>query len=316
MTPRPETRGSERTGTSTVSRFSVIEVPDAVTRQDETLGTKPKFWFRDPGGELLLFKRGRVNEDWSEKVAAEVARAIGLPAAEVELARSEGQRGTVSRSFLEAGDQMYHGNELLLARDPGYPLQAHYRVRAHTVEAVFETLAWYSAGLPPGIPAAWQGFDGCDLMVGYLALDALVSNTDRHHENWAVIRRGRRAFVAPSYDHAASLGRNETERRMWERLDGRDPRMTVSAYVKKGRSALYEPGSSRALGTVEAFRRAAAIRPSAARYWTARIRDTGADLLRTLVDRVPDDCIPAVNRRFAQAILLCNRERLVADDDQ
>ncbi len=294
--------------------YEVVSVPRDAIRQDETLGTKPKFWFRTEDGALFLFKRGRANEDWSEKVAAEVAARVGLPAARIELAEHEGARGTVSRTFLEAGDQMYHGNELLLARDADYPLQARYRVRQHTVEAVFETLAWYAAGLPPGVLPAWPGFDGCDLMVGYLALDALISNTDRHHENWAVVRRGRRAFVAPSYDHAASLGRNETQRRMQERLDGSDPRMTVAAYSARGRSALYRPGSARAIATVEAFHRAAVIRPSAARFWRDRLRRVGSEPLQAIVDRVPEGRICSLHRRFAQAILLCNWERLVTED--
>ncbi|MEL7368630.1 MAG: hypothetical protein AAFN74_06950 [Myxococcota bacterium] len=298
--------------------FSVIEVPPDVTRQDELLGTKPKFWFREEEplaanlSAFLLFKRGRSNEDWSEKVAEVVANAIGLPTASVELAMCAGEDGTVSRSFLSEGDQMYHGNELLLARDADYPLSGTYRIRQHTVEAMFDAIVWNAAGVPPGFEGAWDDFDGCDLMVGYLALDVLIGNTDRHHENWAVIRRGPSAFIAPTYDHAASLGRNETLRRIAERLDGPDPRVTVEAYVGRGRSALYDPQSARALTTLEAFRRAASIRPSAARYWISKIRATPAEGLMALVEHVPDDRISPLNRRFAQAILLCNWKRLVA----
>ncbi len=298
-----------------MTAYPVVPVPIAAPRQDETLGTKPKFWYRDSDGHLVLFKRGRPNEDWSEKVAAEVARLVGLPAASVELAECEGRVGTVSRSFLALGDQMYHGNELLLARDPDYPLQARYRVRQHRVVAVFETLAWYAAGVPTEFSGAWAGFDGCDLMVGYLAFDVLVSNTDRHHENWAVVRRGRRAFLAPTYDHAASLGRNENDRRMRAYLEKTDPRLTLDGYVAKGRSALYEAGADRALSTLEAFRQAAAIRPSAARFWLERVRGVTPEQLEACVARVPADRISGLHRRFAQAILLCNRERLVANGD-
>ncbi|MEM7675000.1 MAG: hypothetical protein AAF449_03255 [Myxococcota bacterium] len=296
----------------------MVEVPPDVTRRDELLGTKPKFWFREEtppspeASEFLLFKRGRSNEDWSEKVAEVVANAIGLPTASVELAMCAGEIGTVSRSFLAAGDQMYHGNELLLARDSDYPLSGTYRIRQHTVESMFDAIVWNAAGVPPGFEGAWHDFDGCDLMVGYLALDVLIGNTDRHHENWAVIRRGPSAFIAPTYDHAASLGRNETPRRIAERLDGPDPRVTVEAYVARGRSALYDPTSARALTTLQAFERAASIRPSAAEYWRSRVRAVPVDGLAALVDQVPDDRISPLSRRFAQAILLCNWERLVA----
>lgn len=42
-------------------------------------------------------------------------------------------------------------------------------------------------------------------------LDAVIGNTDRHHENWGILRKrvGDRwqGMVAPTFDHASSLGR-------------------------------------------------------------------------------------------------------------
>ena len=55
----------------------------------------------------------------------------------------------------------------------------------------------------------------------YLVLDAVIGNTDRHHENWGILRQRRGnvwyGFVAPSFDHASSLGR--------ELLDSRRDRL-------------------------------------------------------------------------------------------
>src|SRR5712691_3588160 len=93
--------------------FPVVTVSVAPkNRRDEQLGTKAKFWF-DRDNVKTLFKRGRQNEDWSEKVAAECAEFLGLPHASVELAICEGAAGVVSPSFLESGDRLVHGNELL-----------------------------------------------------------------------------------------------------------------------------------------------------------------------------------------------------------
>ena len=48
------------------------------------------------------------------------------------------------------------------------------------------------------------------LFAGYLVLDAVIGNTDRHHENWGLLLRrtetGWKGQVAPSFDHASSLG--------------------------------------------------------------------------------------------------------------
>jgi len=70
----------------------------------EQLGSKPKFWFRYKGRptEDWLFKYARegTGEHWAEKVAAEVATLLGLPAAHIELAQFEGKRGTASLNFV------------------------------------------------------------------------------------------------------------------------------------------------------------------------------------------------------------------------
>lgn len=63
----------------------------------------------------------------------------------------------------------------------------------------------------------------CSRMAGYLVLDALVGNTDRHHQNWGVVVQGKRGAdqvllvhsiqLAPTFDHASSLGRKIGVRR-------------------------------------------------------------------------------------------------------
>lgn len=55
------------------------------------------------------------------------------------------------------------------------------------------------AGPPP--------FSAYDVFAGYLVFDAWISNQDRHEANWSILHSpdGER-YLAPSYDHAASLG--------------------------------------------------------------------------------------------------------------
>jgi hypothetical protein len=54
------------------------------------MGSKRKFWFRDEHDRAWLFKYARSGsgEDWAEKIAAELAAALGLPCAYAELARA------------------------------------------------------------------------------------------------------------------------------------------------------------------------------------------------------------------------------------
>ena len=68
----------------------------------EQLGSKPKFWCVDDNGHPWLFKYTRENtgEHWAEKVAAELAVLLQLPAAAVNLAEFEDRKGCCSKSFI------------------------------------------------------------------------------------------------------------------------------------------------------------------------------------------------------------------------
>lgn len=286
-------------------------------RRDEQLGTKAKFWFKTQGdqGRPSLFKQGRVNEDWSEKAAAECAGLLGLPHAEIELAECDGTAGTVSPSFLAHEDELVHGNEVLLELDTTYPGgPSFYHVAEHTLDRVFTSLTALGVGLPSSMPveSVPSDFDACDLFTGYLLLDAWIGNSDRHHQNWAIIRRPGGQFLAPTYDHASSLGRNETAERASVRLLGRDPRVTVATYAQKCRSALYAArGDSRPMSTIDAFRSATRLRPIAAAFWVDRLRGLDGAQIDDLFGRFPANRPSHPYGHFAVALLACNRDRIL-----
>ncbi len=294
-----------------VEPFDVVIVPPHARREDETLGTKFKFWYYDENDDKILFKRGRDNEDWSEKIAAELAHAIGVPAADVELAELEGTRGIVSPTFLAPHEHLHHGNELLMGLDHEYPQEERYHVGQHTVQAVMSALEHFEASPTPLEAPPIEPWTATAQMVGYLMLDAVIGNTDRHHENWAVTMRGDAASLAPTYDHASSLGRNEPERKARLRVEGGDPRVTVEAYVARARSAFYASReATKPLTTLEAFEAAAALHPAAGRAWYARLARITASEVENLFERLPDDRISAVHRRLAARMIVVNTQRI------
>jgi hypothetical protein len=95
---------SSRTSTleaETPPKFEIVEVDRESAERTEQVGARSKFWFTGSDGRRWLFKETRpdTGEDWAEKVVAELARRIGLPHAEYELAilRSAGRRHAVVR---------------------------------------------------------------------------------------------------------------------------------------------------------------------------------------------------------------------------
>ncbi|CAA6800885.1 MAG: Unknown protein [uncultured Sulfurovum sp.] len=106
---------------------------EEITARDEMeqLGTKEKFWFYDENNNKKLFKIGRpgTGEDWSEKVAYELAQLLKIPCAKYELATWNKKQGTVSTSFVPEGTRLVHGNELLVAfHNDDYPKSVKYHL--------------------------------------------------------------------------------------------------------------------------------------------------------------------------------------------
>ena len=69
-------------------KFQIIEVPADVQREQEQMGTKPKFWYFDDTHGYCLYKEGHPNtgEDWAERIAAELCKLLEIPHAVYKLA--------------------------------------------------------------------------------------------------------------------------------------------------------------------------------------------------------------------------------------
>lgn len=295
--------------------FRVITVPDLAASLTEQLGTKPKFWFRDEEGQRWLFKEGRPNsgDDWSEKIADELCKFIGLPHVDYELAVWKGRRGVVSRSFVPPGGSLVLGNVLLAKVVTFYPERKFFRVSQHTVRRVFAILRNTRIKLPIG----WSGFPGVQTatgtFVGYLMFDAWIANQDRHHENWGLVttREGVR-HLTPSYDHASSLGSNETDENRQDRLTTRDKRRSMERYVERALSAFYaSPSSKKPLSPLAAFQEAGKLNPKAADAWLARLKIVSSEDIALVFSQIPQDRMTQVASQFAQRMLELNRQRLL-----
>ncbi len=145
-----------------------------------------------------------------------------------------------------------------------------------------------------------------------ICFDALVSNQDRHHENWGLVfSPDTGLFLAPTFDHASSLGRNETDERRLERLSTRDSGYSVQSYVSRAESALYSGVASRKpYTTMGAFENAAKRSPSAARYWGDKLSLCSSENFEEIFNNIPDSEITEPARRFALKMLEVNAERL------
>lgn len=291
--------------------YDIVSIPEDAREDTEQLGSKPKFWVT-LGGERWLFKEARENtgEDWAEKVAAELAVAMRIPVARVQLAEYGGRRGCISRSFLnaEAGEALVHGNELLAFHVTGYDRTKTFNQSDHTLSNVVSAITSLLKGTPLVGPMLTT-------LASYLVLDALIGNTDRHHENWGLLIRFDLAAkhfkvgVAPSYDHASSLGRELLDSRRDELLRGDQ----IGRYVAKGRGGIFHSSSdSHGANPLRLVELASVEYPDYFRSPLMAVADLDEASIATVVNALPETRASASSKRFAHAMILKAYDRLIA----
>lgn len=295
--------------------FPILSLDDHAPDLPEQLGTKEKYWFK-VDGRHYLFKIGRpgTGENWAEKIAAELSELLGLPHADYDLATWSGRQGVWSPAIVPEDGRLILGNELLSIIHEEYPRDTLRHVRDHTLGRIHALLTTPSIGFPPDWqppPAIATAFD---LFIGYLLLDAWIANQDRHHENWGLIRDRERIFLAPTFDHAASMGQNETDENRRTRLTTKDKGRHISTYVTRARSAIYETkASKKPMPIIEVFRHAAGRSPSAGQVWLERLRQIEENSVLRLFAKIPDDQATPIARDFACTLLSLNKQRLLED---
>ena len=113
--------------------------------------------------------------------------------------------------------------------------------------------------------------------------------------------------IAPSFDHASSLGRElqDTRRR---RLMAEN---RVGRYIAKGRGGIYRSSSDRrGPSPLALVRHAATVYPDLFSSALTKLGRTEEDAMADTVDRVPDSWMSGPARKFAVAVMEFSLEQL------
>jgi hypothetical protein len=291
--------------------YSSLEVEPESLIGDEQLGSKPKAWFLRESEEWL-FKEARANtgEDWAEKVAAEVAKVVGVNAAVVELARCQGRNGSASKSFINRSrDNLVHGNELLAGQITGYDRNKRQRQSDHTLENIVATihkLFSQREDIRDNVLTA---------LASYMVLDALIGNTDRHHENWGLVLRFSDSpdqpaalSAAPSFDHASALGRELSDARRAEWIQ----QNRIGDYIRRARGGIYlRSGDKHGANPLYLVEVAARAHPGYFRPAIEKIKQASIDDLRSTICNVPRNRMSDIARHFSTEMLIYNHNALI-----
>ncbi|MBP4060846.1 HipA domain-containing protein [Aeromonas caviae] len=286
----------------------------------EELGTKSKFWYTDESGGEFLFKSvvtydrdgheiKRYGEDWAEKVACELAKAIDIPCADYELAIYNGERGVLTPNIVvDKTLSLSLGNEILKKYNDQQSLVTEEKQNIFLVYLIMRRLIRNKPlkfNSQTGIKSA------ADFFCGYLMLDALISNQDRHSENWGFLTTKNGTYhLSPTFDHAASLGRNESIEKKSQRLMSKDRGQKVETYVKKSKSYFYLKDNR--LKTLSAFEFFGILTPNAALKWVEKIKNYPCERFDEILNLIPKEVLDDVSKQFASKMFKCNRDNIIS----
>lgn len=303
-----------------------VDVTGWPVDQVEAAGTTEGEWLIQPNtDERWLFKRPKVpsstgveqGEDWAEVISTQVAVALGVPCAQTVLCE-RGGRGSLSRSVTPRGYDLEEGEVMLqevgavgyIPHEEGAkavdPVRPGVRRPGHTLENIRLVLG---STRPPEDFTGPGSMTGFDVFVGYLLLDALVANRDRHEQNWAVLRArlaGRPDMVAPSYDHGGTLGYQLRDIDREKMLSNRDK---MERWARKGRATRFEYTGKPATLVEHAMRGLRMCDAEAKDWWLGRLHSLDLDSLQVVLAEGVSG-MSELAARFSIQLLTVNLGRL------
>ena len=224
----------------THSSLEVLCIDDWPVTEEPLAGTREKNTVLDPDGTHFVFKEPkelRPAQIWSEMVASYIAGdLLGWPVQTSAIAIRASRVGTLHRYIYDPSREiMTFGFAFCVECDPKFDVEKGTR---HTVPLI-EGIARNGLGVPSDLYFEFWG--------RALAFDTLISNVDRHAENWAVIRSSKYDRMAALYDNGSSLGCGTDAKGLsrWFDAQGKIIPEKVHQFSMNGRHHLREQTPSR-----------------------------------------------------------------------
>lgn len=234
---------------------SVVQISEWADLEDVLAGSRVKTTVSSPkledalGDDLYIFKHPKPRREaqiWSELIASFIAGdLLNWPVQSAKIAMRGDQIGNLLGYVYEDQVDTFFAGELLCKHvDVDFdPEQG----RRHTWALIRKIHDEFFATTPEGefVPELSKMYQ--EFWARTIAFDTLISNTDRHAENWAIVATsGKLLKMAPFFDNASSMGCEIDEvslRRKWFDKTGKIVQSKVVKYSSSGCHHLREVNS-------------------------------------------------------------------------
>jgi len=189
-----------------ISMYRLIDFLDWIVAEDTPYGSgaSEKNWIVNlESKEKGIFKFPKTKTDntitgeyWAEKMAAEIANVIGLESAKVDIGIFQNRKGSMSYMILSENEELIEGIHYITKIYPNYDGDRFEDTQSgdmYSIQMIMLSLDHYE-----------------ELKRQFIRIpifDCLIGNSDRHHNNWAVIKNVKTGElrISPVYDNGSSL---------------------------------------------------------------------------------------------------------------
>ncbi|MBA2174833.1 HipA domain-containing protein [Halobacillus locisalis] len=315
--------------------YPVVDISSWRYENINVSGSKEKRWYRSSTyDQLALFKlpvsltsdstpgeKESTGEAWSEKICSEIGNYIGFPTHNVDIGAlsiddeaieyyglnredvniGDTVFGALCWSFLdEKKDSLVEGADMIMDFDETYDrdeLQGQHEI--YNFDLLYRL--FYKNGI-------------LDYLFQMILFDTLIGNTDRHQDNFGVIRNeetGEQRF-APFYDNSSSLAREMKEHRV--KLMLRDNRMFDSYIFGKKSSTLIRwegTWAKKKLNIIEFYNKVKALFPDEINKYLPNVATLTDEVLEDIIYKVPPAVMSEKKKELVTRILQTRRDYLL-----
>lgn len=134
-----------------------------------------------------------TTEHFSEKISSDIAHIIGFPCAKVDLGICKNRQGAMTYLINSDDETLIEGVSLIIKIYPEYDVNKLFDYTSkeyYSLEMIMKSLEEF-------------GLEKEFLKIPIF--DFLIGNSDRHQNNWAIIKSNRGIKMCPLYDNGSSL---------------------------------------------------------------------------------------------------------------
>lgn len=227
---------------------------------------------------FFKYERYNVSETCSEKVSYELAKVLGYDCAKIELAKdSNGVVGVLNYYFTEE-EITEHIDAVAYLN-----INVEERPKFYTISNIKRKLDELDVNL---------FYDFIKIMI----FDALVGETDRHEENWGILRLNGKYRISPLYDNGCNLLREfkneELAKKYYDNIKSFD------AYVNKSQTLIYKEDNKSKYKHFELIKYLSDLYGSKVQEELRKLEKLTDEKIIEIVGQIPDELITYKHKEF------------------